>query len=169
MTTTNTGYWADDGNAAVFFADAESGYEAAKDYVEGGDWPSTDDEGNPASFAVRVHTWRERDDDDGETEVYDEDNHLIVTHPDEPDCPESPSGHNWESPHELVGGCDSNPGVWGIGGCGVKCTEVCTHCGMAKHETSATQGVDTEHDHETVSYEEDFVDAEALAEWKVTA
>ena len=46
----------------------------------------------------------------------------------EPDCPDHPA-HDWQSPHELLGGIEENPGVWGHGG-GVTITEVCSHCGI---------------------------------------
>lgn len=48
---------------------------------------------------------------------------------DEPDCEKSE--HDWQSPHDIVGGCEENPGVQGNGG-GVVITEVCAHCGMYK-------------------------------------
>jgi hypothetical protein len=48
----------------------------------------------------------------------------------EPECPHA-DGHDWQSPHDAVGGCESNPGVWGKGG-GVIITEVCLHCGCEK-------------------------------------
>ena len=48
---------------------------------------------------------------------------------DEPNCEKS--DHDWQSPHDIVGGCEENPGVHGHGG-GVVITEVCAHCGMYK-------------------------------------
>lgn len=54
---------------------------------------------------------------------YDE--HIPV-----PDCV-SGSGHDWQRPHQVVGGLEANPGVRGHGG-GVVITEVCAHCGIFK-------------------------------------
>jgi hypothetical protein len=48
----------------------------------------------------------------------------------EPDCLEG-EDHDWQAPHDLVGGCESNPGVHVWGGEGVA-EEVCMHCGCAK-------------------------------------
>jgi hypothetical protein len=54
--------------------------------------------------------------------------HLLAPiEPDEPECV-SARGHRWVSPHELLGGCESNPGVWGQGG-GVLIRCVCSRCG----------------------------------------
>ncbi|WP_051246191.1 hypothetical protein [Thioalkalivibrio sp. ALE19] len=50
----------------------------------------------------------------------------VAIHPEEPECTESE--HDWQSPHDLLGGLEENPGVWGKGG-GVVVTEVCRHCG----------------------------------------
>lgn len=38
----------------------------------------------------------------------------------------------WRSPYEVVGGCDSNPGVWSTGGTGISTLEVCGFCGRYK-------------------------------------
>jgi hypothetical protein len=55
--------------------------------------------------------------------------HTIAIDPDEPECIDEYTEHDWESPHELLGGLKENPGVQGHGG-GVVITEVCAHCGM---------------------------------------
>lgn len=55
-----------------------------------------------------------------------------------PDCTEAE--HDWQSPHSVLGGCDSNPGVWGNGG-GVVIKEVCSHCGIYQlTDTAASDG-----------------------------
>lgn len=51
--------------------------------------------------------------------------------PPEPGCHDGRE-HRWESPIEIVGGIDENPGVWGHGG-GVKIHQVCRWCGRARH------------------------------------
>jgi hypothetical protein len=72
--------------------------------------------------------------------------------PEEPDC--SAADHDWCSPIEVVGGIDSNPGVWGHGG-GVKITEVCRHCGGYRITDTWAQRQDTgEQGLESVEYHE---------------
>ena len=52
---------------------------------------------------------------------------TITIEPIAPDCPGG--DHDWESPVEIVGGIEDNPGVWGQGA-GVIITTVCRHCGI---------------------------------------
>ncbi len=146
-TTPEAGWYADDGNAAVHYPDATSSTEAARAYVDGGDWGDGQE-----SFALRVHTWRQGTDEDGDEVRLDEGSHLIVVHPDEPECPVG-GEHQWSDDFELVGGITENPGVWSSGGCGIRTLYVCTLCGLGRHRTSASQGEDTEYDHERVRYE----------------
>jgi hypothetical protein len=98
---------------------------AAQEYVDGGSWG--DD--ITSTTWVHVHAWTRYvlgemtlDDDDRE-------DFAIAVDPEEPECSES--DHEWESPREVVGGCESSPGVFGHGG-GVICREVCAHCGALK-------------------------------------
>jgi hypothetical protein len=76
------------------------------------------------------------------------DSDTVALDPDAPPCADS-SGHDWESPIELVGGCRENPGVHGHGG-GVVITEVCMHCGCervtdtwAQNPSNGVQGLDS--------------------------
>src|SRR5690606_1602198 len=48
----------------------------------------------------------------------------------EPECADD-QDHDWQSPHEVLGGLEENPGVQGHGG-GVIIREVCAHCGKYK-------------------------------------
>jgi hypothetical protein len=74
--------------------------------------------------------------------------------PDAPDC-DDPRGHNWKAPHELVGGIEDNPGVWGSGG-GVKIHEVCVRCGCGKLTDTWAQRPDTgEQGLDSVAYTKD--------------
>lgn len=79
---------------------------------------------------------------------------TLATPQHEPDCAEGLE-HEWESPIEVVGGIESNPGVWGKGG-GVVRTEVCAHCGCERttdtwaQDSSGRQGL-TEVTYETDS------------------
>lgn len=52
--------------------------------------------------------------------------------PPAPKCTDgSRDDHDWQSPHQLVGGLKENPGVHGNGG-GVLITEVCMRCGCER-------------------------------------
>ncbi len=72
------------------------------------------------------------------------DEHESVTveiEPDEPRC-ENGHAHDWQSPHEVLGGLKENPGVQGHGG-GVIITEVCAHCGTYRVTDTWAQRPDT--------------------------
>lgn len=140
-------YHADDGNAEVTF-ECDSGEDAAKMYVDGGDWGQPD-----STMWVTVWTWREGIDSDGDYVRVEEDSYKIAIDPDEPDCTHG-DGHEWDSPIEIVGGIKENPGVWGHGG-GVKITEVCLHCGCERvTNTWAQDPTDGEQGLRSVSYTE---------------
>ena len=53
----------------------------------------------------------------------------------EPEC-DSDDGHDWQSPLEVVGGIDSNPGVWSAGGTTIVVKECCSRCGAYRKTTS---------------------------------
>lgn len=56
--------------------------------------------------------------------------HKVAIHPQEPEC--TKKQHKWIAPHEVVGGLEDNPGVWGHGG-GVRIHDLCKHCGVHRH------------------------------------
>lgn len=114
-------YLCDDGNAEVEI-EASSAEEAAKAYVEGGDWGEGDE-----TFWVAV--WVKEVPEDGSDEGCVE-RIKVPVHPEEPDCTDG-NTHDWQSPHDIVGGIEENPGVWGHGG-GVFFHEVCMNCGCAR-------------------------------------
>jgi hypothetical protein len=152
------GYAADDGNCEVEYPDADSAEEAAREYVEDGDWGDWGD--GDESFAINVGAGRVAlfvdDDGDLDTKRYDWDGFVIVQHPDEPSCDAADDGeHRWANPHEMVGGIEENPGVWGGQGCSISTVEVCLLCGTAKVSRSNSQGSDTAHDHDSVRYGDD--------------
>lgn len=61
----------------------------------------------------------------------------VAVSPMEPDCDDG-GEHIWDAPHDLVGGCQENPGVWGHGG-GVVIVDVCLRCGTVRRtDTWAT-------------------------------
>lgn len=104
-----SGWYATDGSAEIYFPGAESGEEAAREYVAGGDW------GDSAQTAwVRVWAWqRDEDGEDGERESY-----TVALDPDEPEC--DGDEHDW-----------SEDDVQGHGG-GVVIRERCVACGLER-------------------------------------
>lgn len=134
-----TAYRCDDGNCEVLI-DAETAEEAAQEYVDGGDWGYA-----TKTFWVTVHVVKDGE-EDGES-------HKVEVEPSVPKC-SARQGHQWETPHEVVGGLRENPGVFGHGG-GVTMTEVCAHCGCRKvTDTWAQDPVDGQQGLRSVSYEQ---------------
>jgi len=150
------GWTADDGNAEVEFAAADSGEEAAQEYVDEGDW------GDRSKTAwIDVSAWRRAyalvqiDDDDEEVVelMVDHERHIITIEAEEPECV-GDHEHDWRSPYRILGGLQENPGVWGHGG-GVIIREVCAHCGRyrvtdtwSQNPSNGQQGL------QSVSYED---------------
>jgi hypothetical protein len=88
----------------------------------------------------------------------EKDSHKVTIEPDEPPCPEGK--HLWAAPYAILGGCESNPGVWGHGG-GYTASEICVYCGIlrtldtwAQDPTDGTQGL------KSVAYDTDRWNAE---------
>lgn len=74
--------------------------------------------------------------------VHDEsERETIAIEPDEPNCL-SGHEHDWQSPYEVLGGLEENPGVWGHGG-GVIIREVCSHCGTYRVTDTWAQDMST--------------------------
>jgi hypothetical protein len=144
------GWYADDGNAEVHYEHAESGREAAEEYVSDGDW------GDDSSTGwVRVNYWQECVSVGDEGKVIrgktSEGSHKVTIEAQEPECSHK-GGHDWQSPHEILGGLEENPGVWGHGG-GVVIHEICAHCGQRKiTDTWAQDMTDGEQGLTSVSY-----------------
>ena len=139
------GWAAYDGHGDVVDYPDESREDAAREYVDGGEWNATE------TTWIEVTTWQRAyvldvDGDVVELRV-DADWHSITLDPDEPEC--VADEHDWQSPHEVVGGLAENPGVYGHGG-GVIITEVCAHCGRyrvrdtwAQNRTNGVQGLES--------------------------
>ena len=139
-------YICDDGNAPLEIM-ADSPSEAAEEYVTGGDW------GNHAE-TIWINVQVREKGTDNETRI------KIPVDPDEPDCDDL-DGHDWQSPHEVVGGLESNPGVFSSGG-GAKKITVCAYCGMYRiWDGWATDPEDGEQGLESVSYRD--ADEKSLA------
>lgn len=133
------GWMADDGNAEVYYRHAETGKEAAQDYVDDGDWGEND-----ATHWVSVNVWRTGIGiDDGEIveSLHDEDTVTIAVDPAEPEC-EDGAAHDWASDFAVVGGIEENPGVWGSGG-GVRMVRHCRRCGCGMHTDTWAQNPGT--------------------------
>ncbi len=95
--------------------------------------------------------WRRVDDRD---EDYWDDCECFRVDEDPPPCIDS-DDHDWQSPHEIVGGIKENPGVWGNGG-GVIINEVCMRCGCQKTtDTWATHPENGSQGHTVVTYDPD--------------
>ena len=121
-----------DGHAAIEI-EAETAEEAAQEYVDGGDW-------EPLAETWWIDIRCTPLTDDGEEDEDNEEWVTITVDPEYPDC--SGDDHEWCSPLEVVGGIESNPGVWGHGG-GVKITEVCRRCGVYRVTDTWAQRQDT--------------------------
>lgn len=82
--------------------------------------------------------------------------HTAQLDPPEPDC-EGNHTHDWQSPHDIVGGIKENPGVWGHGG-GVTIREVCLHCGCGRLRDTWAQRSDTgEQGLESITYDPNYL------------
>lgn len=111
------------------------------------------------SFAQNeASLWSE--DYSGTIEVWDDEDDLCVSEYEALEVVEEPScelgEHEWESPYELLGELEENPGVQGNGG-GVIIKEVC-RCGWAKvTDTWGSHSLyPAQQGHEVVSYNEDM-------------
>ena len=122
--------------------DLAAALEEAKGNVS---WSNYDGGDEPRSLFIEVGA---RDAETGER-----DSATVILDPDPPSCAEGHE-HEWSSPHDIVGGIESNPGVWGSGG-GVKMDEVCRWCGTGKHvDTWATNPTNGTQGHTVTSYVE---------------
>lgn len=101
--------------------------EAARDWVDGGDWGS-----DGASVSVRWSVTIDGEEMSGCVDVEVEADHgsLIRDVGHEDSCGDDPDDHDWTS--EGEGGCDSNPGVWSLGGTTVRITSHCRTCGLRR-------------------------------------
>ena len=124
--------------------DAPTADDAAHEYVHGVDRSSwyVNEEDEHRTIAVECYSCPVTDDeyDDDEDEEDDCQTHLVLWHPPEPPCRDG-SDHAWGQER-----------AWGIGGCGVRVHETCETCGLVRVTRTATQPVETIHDHESVAY-----------------
>ena len=123
-----------DGNADIEIT-AETAEEAAREYVDGGEW-----ENSSETWWIDIECTPLGDDGEFDPYTVESETVTIEVEPEEPECTEA--DHDWCSPLEVVGGIESNPGAWGHGG-GVKITEVCRHCGAYRITDTWAQRPDT--------------------------
>ena len=97
-------------------ADATIG---AEEWIQGGDWEGL------SSYVKATITPLDLDTDEEEGNIQV----LVGEDPEPPECIED-EDHDWQSPYEILGGCQENPGVWGMEGTQLKITQVCSRCGV---------------------------------------
>jgi len=119
---------------------------ALTEWTRSGDW-----EENDRTFWICDRAWP-IDPVTGEEIDEERVDVRVAFEPAEPAC--EADGHDWKSPHSVLGGLEENPGVWGKGG-GVVIREVCLHCGAyrvtdtwAQDRSTGVQGL------ESVTYED---------------
>lgn len=120
----------------IYAESLDDAIERGREWITDGEWG---DFQGTLNCVVREIVRYDDSEDDGEAGKIDEratnsgqsyDCSAEIT-ADEPDCDEAArGGHDWQTPHKIVGGCTENPGVWGSGHGSVKCTVVCAKCGM---------------------------------------
>ena len=100
---------------------------------------------------VHAHAWQRGSYDDidstiwRDTLILDEDTQEVVERittaidPRPPKCTAA-AGHDWQTPHALVGGLRENPGVFSSDHGGIRMHEVCSLCGTERIlDTGATR------------------------------
>lgn len=159
---------ADDGNQEIQYdSDVYDADEAAKQYVDDGDW------GDDHRGSITVYTWQWAIDYKGNRCRVNESSHdidLIATfdHAEaiknvmgNAGCGTSPDDHDWTS--EGEGGCDTNPGVWKLNGTTMVYKSHCRCCGL--HRTETVLGWQR-NPGEGDSVEYDVLDEETIEEYR---
>ena len=142
------GWFADDHYADAFYA-VKNPETAVKRFARDGEWGEVEE-----TIWVAARCYRAGLTAKGEVVSWDETERIkVALDPEEPEC-EDYRGHDWQAPHEIVGGLKENPGVIGHGG-GVIFEEVCVRCGCSRTtDTWAQDPTDGEQGLESVRYEE---------------
>ena len=148
---TSKTYRCDDGGDTYDIV-AESPEAAAREYVDGGDY---DQEGLTETSWVRVWVQEVAADDADEQTEAEWEAITVAVDPQPPECEpeddasdwahpecEREDGHDWHSPHDVLGGISENPGIWGHGG-GVLIKEVCADCGIYRRTDTWAQNPET--------------------------
>jgi hypothetical protein len=103
-----------------------------RDWISGGDWGSD-------GAAITIDGWVEVSDGEDEDRAdvswsRDADEDLLIHAALGYYSEYARCDHDWTSDHDLVGGLDSNPGVWSLGGTAMSFTTACRSCGLRRHE-----------------------------------
>lgn len=129
-------------NYDTFTGTCEEAIRQASNNVDRGNYNEGEDGESTMWIDISVHC----------DETDEHETHTVQLDPEAPDCAGDET-HDWQSPHEILGGLEENPGVWGHGG-GVLIHEVCMHCGCKKTTNTWAQRMDTgEQGLTSVSYE----------------
>jgi hypothetical protein len=105
------------GETYVTAPDMDAALAAAREWAEDGSWDER--------FLLEVIVRKVDDDGKEITRRYLD----VMVGPETPEPPCPAGEHHWIAPVQLVGGCDSNPGVHAHGGTAYSQREVCRHCG----------------------------------------
>ncbi len=124
----------DDGHCEIVYP-GFSARESAQQYVDAGNW----EVGNQTIW-ITVHTWFSGLDAHGQILRARHQHHTVAVDPAEPPCPAGK--HDWQSPHDLLGGVAENPGVSLHGG-GVIILSVCMYCGCERTVDTWAQAPET--------------------------
>jgi len=165
------GWWADDGNQEVHYPDADSGAEAAQEYMDGCDWPAheeecADEDGNGQSAksgagSLSIRAWRVCLDIDGDESECDSEWHdidypvdhekMIRSVAGDNSCGDSPDDHFW---------IDEEDGVRGHGGTATSVRMRCRDCGLRRLEYSAGSQRNPGQASESVEYSWEWEESE---------
>ena len=154
-TTTITTYEAQDDQVAEKLnatSMADALIEAERSW-QAGSW-DTHSEIDVVVHEVITTTTIDDDGDETETVEYGRSQTIYVEVGEvesEPACAVSDE-HDWCQPHAIVGGLDSNPGVWSGGGTALDLRSVCSCCGMYRDTHHAGSQRHPGEDAETTTY-----------------
>ncbi len=119
-----------------------SSLEEAREKAQ--EWLATGDYGDEEDYYSVTIT----DEEGNETDV-----ELVAGGPTVPPCV-SGKRHKWQSPHELVGGNEGNPGEFGCGAGQLRFLEVCCHCGRYRQTITKSVADQYPRTPERVTYHE---------------
>jgi hypothetical protein len=134
-------------NEAIEAKSMKAARKAAHEWQRKGDWDTL-------NGTIWVETYVIPVDEDGNEQWSEHERITTQIDPEAPRCVDGAcDSHDWQSPHEVVGGLRENPGVWGKGG-GLVFQEVCMRCGCGRTTDTWAQRRDNgEQGLTSVSYE----------------
>jgi len=122
--------------------------DKAEEWVRGGDW-GTEGARVQVTISEVLADGSEGDSEDIEIDIEPDHAALISETGAEDSCGNDPDDHDWTS--EGEGGCDSNPGVYSLGGTRMQFKTHCRRCGLRRIET-VTGAQHNPEEHDTVEY-----------------